>query len=50
MIYAAMHAFHKSLPYSQLFTRVAAFADAFNLPRAGYFHCCIIHGIKPHER
>ena len=30
--------------------RVATFADAFNIPRAGYFHGCIIRGIKPHER
>ena len=29
---------------------VETFADALNVPRAGYFHCCIIHDIKPHER
>ena len=23
--------------------------DTFNVPRAGYFHCCIIHNIEPHE-
>ena len=34
--------------YSGLFTRVAAFADVINVPRAGYFYCRIIH-IKSHE-
>ena len=38
------------LLYSRLFTQVATFTDAFNVPQAGYFHYCIIRNIKPHER
>ena len=30
--------------------QVANFADVFNIARVGYFHCCIIRDIKPHER
>ena len=32
--------------YSGLFTWVATFTDAFNVPQAGYFHYCIICDIK----
>ena len=39
-----------SILYSGLFMRVATFVGVFNVPQAGYFHCCIIHDIKPHER
>ena len=37
------------LPYSGLFMQGATFADIFNVPQAGYFHCCTICDIKPHE-
>ena len=29
--------------------QVATFVDVFNVPRAGYFHCCIIRHIKSYE-
>ena len=37
------------IPYSGLFMQVATFTDVFNVPRAVYFHCCIIHDIKLRE-
>ena len=30
--------------------RIKTFMDVCNIPRAGYFHGCIIRDITPHER
>ena len=35
--------------YSELFMQVATSQmSLMYVPQAGYFHCCIIHEIKPH--